>query len=126
MSSEIDKSGLSFENISKEIDVLNKKIEQLHYHNFTLATLVADIIDGKAVSGSIQELTVLLGLTKEDLRISYELISSYNGNIDLLKKNFINISGNLSKDNMLLVVQAYKNSGAMVEKCDNILADLQG
>lgn len=125
MPSETEKSSLSFEQISEEIDILNKKIEQLQYHNFTLATLVADLIDGKAVSGSIQELTVLLGLTKEDLRISHKLISSYDGDIDLFKKEFINPNGNLSKDNMLLVVQAYKNSGAMIEKCEQIIANSQ-
>lgn len=125
MQSETDKLGLSFEKISEEIDALNKKIEQLQYHNFTLATLVADLIDGKAISGSIQELSVLLDLTKEDLRISHKLISSYDGNIDLFNKKFINSNGNLSKDNMPLVVQAYKNSGAMIEKCEQIITDSQ-
>ncbi|WP_296402643.1 hypothetical protein [Psychrobacter sp.] len=118
-------SDISIENLAKEVTALNKKVEQLRYHNFTLATLVANLIEGESVVGSLQELTVLLDLSKEDLKISQKLISSYDGDIDLLKKNFNNPDGNLSEQNLPLIVQAYRNSSSMIEKCDKIISDLQ-
>lgn len=123
--SELNQTEISIEKLVEEVKNLNRRVEQLRYHNFTLATLVANLIDGEYTSGSLQELTVLLDLSKEDIKISHKLISTYNGNIDFLKKNFNNPNGNLSEKNLPLVVQAYRNSSSMIENCDKIIADLQ-
>lgn len=120
-----DNLQISLEKLTEEVTLLNKKIAQLQSHNITLATLIGNIIDGDAVSGSIQEISVLLDLSKEDLRISHQLISSYDGNIELLKKKFFNPNGNLSEENLFPIVNAYRNSGNMVENCDKIMSNLQ-
>lgn len=110
--------------LKKQLDYQSQQIAKLQWHNTTLATLIGDVIDNVAVSGSIYELSVLLDLSKDDLKLARQLIADYDGDIHALQQKFANADGNLNAQNLLPIVQAFQNSGLLLTNCQKILTQL--
>lgn len=106
-----------------EITELKNEIAKLRFQVFTLATLLGNVIDGEKVSGSIHEMSVLLDLSKDELKQSHQLIANYDGDMKRLLATFKNPTDKINAQSIFILAQAYRNSGMMIEKCERLLKD---
>lgn len=111
--------------LKQDMAQMRADIDKLKSHNFTLLTIIGSIIDGNAVSPSLQEASVLFDLSKQELRDIIALVSDYDGDLATFKSKAAQVCDTVSEQSVMFIVAGIKNScsGALLANAERILAD---
>lgn len=123
---------MALEGLVKEVQQLKQDmaqmradIDKLKFHNFTLLTIIGSVMEGDAVTPSLQEASVLFDLSKQELRAIIALVSDYDGDLAAFKSNAAQICDTVSEQNVMYIVEGIENSysGNLLANAERVLAD---
>ena len=111
--------------LKQDMAQMRADIDKLKSHNFTLLTIIGSIIDGNAVSPSLQEASVLFDLSKQELRDIIALVSDYDGDLADFKSKAAQVCDTVTEQSVMYIVSGIKNScsAGLQANAERILAD---
>lgn len=117
----------NFNDLVQEIAQLKNDIVRLKRHNFTLVTLIGNLIDGqKLVSPSIMEASVIYDLMGDELQNIRGMIENYQNLKTFMEQADRMSNPNINADTIMFVVEAFKNNHSTLNKqCTKILKEYQ-
>ncbi|OOR87246.1 hypothetical protein B0181_10645 [Moraxella caviae] len=114
----------TLDELAQQIAQLQNDIARLKRHNFTLITLIGNLIDGeKLKSPSIMEISVIYDLMGDELQSIRAMIADYQDLASFTEQANQLPNPNISADSIMFVVQAFLNNGTLSEQCAKILSD---
>lgn len=104
---------------------IEDEIAKLKFHNKALLMMLQDVMNGSKIQHSEHFAIIMFDLSKQDLRQVIEWIKNYEGNIGEFCEKIYGLNSEIGdKLSVQLMIECFKNSHMLPEKCHQILQDL--